>query len=151
MTYREIVSKLFHPDIEMYVPAGIMHSWPIPGKNGDTTVDCYFIHSSVDEKLSVHAPFSVLKIDTSKPKLISYEKNENPAVIKVKQIDPELEDRFEEMYPAMRESAFKPSLTPAEAENAKKALACLEEMAGEDMMGIYKEISPEFFRWVQQL
>ena len=59
-------------------------------------------------------------------------------------------DRFEELYPVIRECAYS-ECNEEQKKAVKEYVSCLEVFSGPVVWGFYKEMFPSFFEWAESI
>ncbi|MDR1701843.1 MAG: hypothetical protein LBR56_03595 [Sporomusaceae bacterium] len=158
LTYKDIVDKIYLPEMQHYVKDGLAYSRPLPGKTKSKLVDCFFSFViSMEDNVAI-GPLAMFRIDAQEGKLMVGEDidrafHKEIVLHEIENIT-EMEfgiKQYENLYPTVRQFAFATPTTPQQKQMLGEFLDALKIVAmNEDLLGIYKSLAPEFFFWSGQ-
>ena len=139
---------MFSPNIERYIPDGVAYSMPVPGVCNGLLVDCVFLY--LIEGMNARAPISVLKINSDTQTLVQRtlsEMRETVPIVVLNEKNDVLVNVYKELYALVRDMFGNRALNP-DVSTVKRFNKTLLDLAGKEMIKIYKIASPEFFDWI---
>lgn len=151
-TVRQILAIIQKTDCAEYMLDGWNYSQPIPTLDEDgKLVDNFFMFSQDIKDTFIYIPYVVFGIYAEEEKTaykkVFSETNKYTIDYNIdRSMISEAYDRYKELYPEVRECAFK-ELNAEQKQKVEELLCCLEVIAGPIEMNYYHEFFPSFFEW----
>ena len=157
---REIESTIIKTDCKVYMVDGWSRSQPIQTKDENgVLIDNFFMYGRDMRKNSFSTPFVVFGIYSEEERAAYITVTPDEEVKSISLDNPmefgesirQAKDRFEELFPEVRECAFSDNCTDEQKAMVKEYVSCLEKFSGPVVWKYYLELFPSFFDWADSL
>lgn len=160
MNLFQVRSALFQSECRKYIKEGMSLSEPVPSKSDDGIIDHYFLYCEDLEEHIISGPEIVLGIN-AETKTMKYVKkaseckfpigSEQEIAVEKNLLDTQaLYEKYYAMYKTMREIVFCEDCTKEQKAMLADYYMNFRMMLDKRVFELYKVLSPEYFRWLEQ-
>ncbi len=143
-------------------------SYPVPGKNGERTVERFFLYSNQPKTIK-YRPYAWIVIDSETGRIVQFSRCEcidfaqNLQIPMERQIDysaplkvshKELRNKqleFNSVYARMREFAFSTTIDESRKDVLFQYKNLQEQLINVEVMPFYQSLSPDFYEWMNTM
>lgn len=155
MQYKDIVKVLFKADNECYIPDGLAYSEAMCERRGERVLDSFFLYSVAERREKGAGPLAKVTLDLQSEQVVDYFEYENYSDFLLQNNNDEESvisalDEYELLYPAFRDIFLRDFLNDDERDIIKRLWKAISIFANEDMLTIYKTVSPQMFDFIEE-
>ena len=166
MTYDQVTKRLFNSYAEQYIPDGAGHSLSILTLENGLIVDNFFVYSTSLDKSDCGLPWIQIGFDAENNRVV-YHKSLDKYVFKSIVVDSnnriklydslpvdkkiEALNNYKITYEKLRGFICSTHLTNEQRNIVRLNIISLKTIVGEELIGLYKELNPNFFEWAKHV
>lgn len=156
---KEIKSIIFRTECKQYICEGLCCSEPIMSCDASGIIENYFIYACNSDATTFSRPMVIFGI-YSDSENIAYVKTEVDIEDRLFQVNSQqridenelfdLYDKYEELYPQIREFAFT-DCSSLQKQILSEFYSNLQVISGTVLWDFYRKLFPQFFEWAEKI